>query len=146
MIYIYLIVSPWLRQLLSSEVHFYLNMVLLSIICASTTYSLIPGDSFYLYVCFLFLARFLGVSVCSVYLLNGTGFLVHILYICSHFVDSQCYFYHLQSSKFQSMTIRSWFVIPSNYIFLDFTITGINIECYIFYPPWICFNAGLVSE
>lgn len=42
--------------------------------------------------------------------------------------------------------IWGWFIVSKIYIFLDITITGINIECYIFHPPWICFNAGFIRH
>ena len=71
-------------------------MVPLSFLCVSTTNS---GGSCYFHVRLPLLAQFFEVSVRSAYLLNRTGFLVHVPHIYSHFVASQCHFYHIHSGN-----------------------------------------------
>ena len=102
------------------------------VLCASTTDSLTPGDSCYLYVCFLLLARFLEVTVRSAYLLNQTGFLVtfHIFVLISLILGVTFTIFTL--ATFNPWPNRSvtwgWFVFPRIYTFLNITITRINIE------------------
>ena len=88
----------------------------------------LSGDSCCLYVRFFLLAQFLEVAVpWNVSQFNLCAKSDIFTLVTFNPLPNRC-------------VIWEGFVFPRMYIFLDITITGINIEHYIFHPPWIYFK------